>query len=100
MTTEVLECVTRGAEMLDRQRPEWYREIDMARLNIASGKDCICGQLFGDYGVGARELGVTGEPHNYGFTGGAFRPIPELNEAWREAVANRILAAMKELVPA
>jgi hypothetical protein len=39
-------AVQRGAEYLDERIPEWYLQIDMDNINIASGYTCICGQLF------------------------------------------------------
>jgi hypothetical protein len=40
--------VANGAAWLDEDRPGWESKIDLARLDIASGIDCICGQVFAD----------------------------------------------------
>jgi hypothetical protein len=45
---EIVERVERGATMLDERIPEWYTQIDLGCLNMASGSECICGQLFMD----------------------------------------------------
>jgi hypothetical protein len=39
-------AVQRGVEYLDERIPDWYLQIDMDNINIASGYTCICGQLF------------------------------------------------------
>lgn len=38
--------VAQGAQWLDAVYPEWVDHIDVEHLDIASGVDCICGQLF------------------------------------------------------
>lgn len=39
----------RGAALLDEMHPNWWMKIDIERLNIHSSKDCVLGQLFGNY---------------------------------------------------
>ncbi len=48
-----------GSALLDRHQPGWYRLINPATLNIASGRDCICGQLFGGFGEGLTTLSMS-----------------------------------------
>lgn len=48
----IAERVTRGAEVLDEINPSWRKDIDVARLNIASPFSCVLGQAFGLYAHG------------------------------------------------
>lgn len=41
--------VEAGVEWLNENRPGWYNEIDLDRLDIYSEKRCIIGQLYGRY---------------------------------------------------
>jgi hypothetical protein len=41
------EAVTRGARLLDRRHPRWYKKIDLDTLDLRSNEKCICGQLDG-----------------------------------------------------
>ncbi len=44
---EVLrEHVERGAVFLDEHEPRWWKRIEEERLQLASGCDCVLGQLF------------------------------------------------------
>jgi hypothetical protein len=83
------ERVAAGAALLDEKRPGWEMEIDCARLNIASRRDCMCGQLYGEYATGVVKLGV--EPAEYGFLTLKLQPetFEELTEGWRETIAAR-----------
>lgn len=38
--------VARGAALLDEKRPGWFNEIDLDDLMLASGRQCVLGQLF------------------------------------------------------
>lgn len=78
-----------GAAFLDVERPGWEREIDCATLDIATGKWCVLGQLYGGYGNGLSVLRIAA-PGLMGFAVSAERD--ELNEAWREEIARRRLA--------
>jgi hypothetical protein len=50
--------VRRGAELLDRHRPGWEREVDIERLHMGNTVDCLLGQLYGDYESGWDTLGL------------------------------------------
>lgn len=41
--------VATGAAWLDTNRPGWWHTIDTGRLDIASRRDCVLGQTYGDY---------------------------------------------------
>src|SRR4051812_23092318 len=53
-TLTIAERVQRGASLLDTEFPGWVDQVDLSSLNLASGCDCILGQRFGDFAVGAR----------------------------------------------
>jgi hypothetical protein len=42
--------VALGAQFLDAIKPDWVDSIDLDRLHMESGRLCMIGQLFGDYG--------------------------------------------------
>ncbi|GAA2321301.1 hypothetical protein GCM10010149_87890 [Nonomuraea roseoviolacea subsp. roseoviolacea] len=42
----VAERVAFGAKTLDELAPEWFRKIEKDRLDIASGSECVIGQVF------------------------------------------------------
>jgi hypothetical protein len=52
------EAVRDTAELLDRDMPGWEEYIDADRLNIASAKDCVFGQVYGGFGKGLKALGI------------------------------------------
>lgn len=78
-----------GAALLDEKRPGWSEAIDCAMLDIATGRHCVLGQLYGTYGDGLSKLSITA-PGQYGFAVSAEREL--MNEAWREEIARRRLA--------
>lgn len=50
-----------GAALLDEKVPGWRTKVDLDIFELRSTEDCILGQVFGDYGVGTRELGLNRE---------------------------------------
>ena len=48
-----------GAEFLDEDFPGWADRIDVDRLDLTSGCDCVLGQLFGGFRDGVELLGLT-----------------------------------------
>jgi hypothetical protein len=67
----VAERVKRGAALLDEKRAGWWRDIDLARLDLRSGCDCVIGQVGGTLGYSATALslgaGTTDEEVRLGF---------------------------------
>jgi hypothetical protein len=49
---DLVDRVRHGAELLDREKPSWYREIATDHLAMWNCSDCIVGQLFGFYATG------------------------------------------------
>ncbi len=86
------ERVVAGAAMLDGKHPDWFRKISRETLQIASTRHCICGQLYGDYNDGIRQLGYESGVE-YGFTGSSV----EMNPLWVEEIDKR-LQPERELV--
>jgi hypothetical protein len=56
----ILSRVTEGAELLDRARPRWDRNIDVVHLDVAKGDPLA--QVYGTYAKGLRDprLGLDG----------------------------------------
>ena len=50
--------VPQGARHLDIIRDNWFNEIDLAMLTMHSMKQCILGQLYGDYSRAIKQLFV------------------------------------------
>jgi len=102
---KVQERVRRGAAYLDDVDPGWHRRIDPAVLELGHGRQCILGQLHGEFrlGLGRSHLITMSSapraslsPVAYGFkcVDGVPEPWKErdyelLNEAWRDAVQTR-----------
>lgn len=61
----VADRVAKGAALLDRELPDWAREIDLERLDITQVDDCILGQLYTSWADGMISLfgsGCVGTP--------------------------------------
>lgn len=51
-----IECVVRGAALLDEKYPRWWQEIDTVALDINSHRTCVLGQVYGSYYSGLEFL--------------------------------------------
>ncbi len=49
--------VHKGAAWLDTREPLWATRIDLATLRMTTFKQCILGQVFGNYCLEEREMG-------------------------------------------
>lgn len=85
-----------GAQRLDREDPEWFRQVDQSKLSIAHFIHCILGQLYGDYLKGRKALGLSySEAVAHGFQFRLrdllFLPVAiiMLNRAWRWEIQKR-----------
>lgn len=84
--------VETGAALLDEcyGSDEWMDLIDVDRLNMSNGCDCVLGQLFDGYKAGATALGVQDPGFSHvaarscGFLKSAIAGYSRLNVAWRE----------------
>lgn len=100
MTATIPERVAKGAALLDEKLPGWVDRIDLDRLNVQSGCDCILGQEFsgsatedapgfviGLFGLFGGELT---EAMLHGFTiGGGYDTFPALTREWRRVILAR-----------
>lgn len=48
--------VQRGADLLDRELPNWFNRIDTVELNQESASHCVLGQLYGDWTEGLNKV--------------------------------------------
>ena len=93
----IAERVERGAALLDERIPGWWKHIDLSRLDVASGCDCVAGQLPGGYVKVADDLfgpGVTYDSEaDHGFEAEGFgtdtAEFAELTVAWRDLIEAR-----------
>jgi hypothetical protein len=110
ITTEFFaDRVKRGASFLDEEKPGWFNLIDLDKLNMGDGSDCVIGQLFKDvdldykesayfFGVEEMHIGESGWPNEYtlGFMldwkMGNSRNWELLTDAWKIEITNRINA--------
>jgi len=85
------EYATRGAELLDEERPGWAEEIDRKRLDMGSPYTCILGQLYGSYGAGLYAL-RSRFSFNLGFSVISRCELrsPVLNQVWDELIEERL----------
>lgn len=91
--------VRRGAELLDRQIPDWAGRIDTERLDLSDDCLCVLGQLHdgnefaAPYRVGAYRLGLDGaEEVAHGFTAaqvGSQEQWAELDRLWAAEIRAR-----------
>lgn len=94
-------AVARGAALLDRKRPGWESEIDIAKLDIASTDRCITAQLSGenDYRVGMDRLGIGSYEEYVGLGFAAdivagesnYADYRTLTDLWRALIEERLL---------
>lgn len=82
-------AVRRGAKLLDREKPDWFKLVDLDRLNLDSSLTCILGQVYGDYYAGRVDLGIDYEQvRSHAFVGGM--SIFRREEFWRHEVERRM----------
>lgn len=93
--------VDRGVALLDQRKPGWEDEVNLSRLNIASSRWCVLGQLYrhnshpfyrSGYGKGLFALHITDSAW-YGFMYKSFLLFPLeallLNFRWRRVIQSR-----------
>lgn len=85
-----------GAQLLDREVPDWWERIEAGRLDLASCPLCVMGQLFSHYEQGLARLAVWRRGHEYGFALPSFKSElgsaeawAELTEMWRSIILKR-----------
>lgn len=97
----VAERVKRGADWLDAVLPEWWRTFDLNRFDLASGCNCVVGQLsghaFDDVVSHQRSAGWFDLSYDLaeelGFYAGPAELVPHeyqaLEDEWRRVIAER-----------
>lgn len=107
--------VQRGAALLDEKWPTWAQDIDLEKLDIQSGRNCVTAQfaqreLGGTYWFDALDhLGLTegddGSYISHGFNAESYREerpydqdeaYTELNTLWRDLIQERRAQAQPE----
>ena len=102
---KVRERVQRGAAYLDEMDPGWHRQVDPNTLELGSGRQCVLGQLHGEFRLGlgrSRLISLSSAPRAslspvaYGFKcvegvsdEWQARDYELLTAAWRNAVLAR-----------
>lgn len=88
--------------LLDRHRPGWHNEINLALLDMQSMDRCILGQLYGDYATGINRLGLSdgyglGSGFEYGFCK-YFEDDTFTGPLWADEIIRRGLRGQQEAV--
>lgn len=88
----------RGAELLDRAMPDWWKKVDPKTLRFGERKLDILGQVYGDHYDGCRVLGLsTTDPWPKAELGLTFDISGfELAGHWRALIAERESAAARQ----
>ena len=85
--------VAEGAAMLDGAHPGWREAIKVEAIDIRDVAQCILGQLYGGYGRGLSNLGLSSNSaRSHGFSAG-HEDAETITAAWK-----RLLAKPKFLV--
>lgn len=85
--------VAAGIEFLNEREhvtvpANWRQRIDLERLSIASGFDCVLGQLFGTYDEACTMLDLSYDRAvELGFTAASVTQYSPVTEAWLRALA-------------
>ncbi len=98
--------VHRGMSLLDSVNPGWEDMVDLGKINLLSEKDCILGQVYGDFAAGLGVLmksmdlqATTGDDltttMSYGFmvdrlVTGIRQENDVLSRTWRAAIRKRL----------
>ena len=113
---EARDRATRGAELLDKAMPTWFKKIDLKSLDLADCSNCMCGQLaqhsraaivveeldegYSGYaafkGYLARKFGFYewgGFSYDHGFLGNSGAEYKRLDTAWERLIRNRLREA-------
>lgn len=89
--------VAAGATFLDDNGPaKWYEKIDTDKLDIQSSRNCILGQLYGEFFDGRNDLGLNDDDTGnmaFRFDGERGPARTAVNDAWREEIVKRREAA-------
>jgi len=66
---ELRRRVNQGVELLTVWSPLWFERVDLERLDLGNCRQCVLGQLTGDFNFGLTKTGLSHHAaENYGFT--------------------------------
>ncbi len=89
------DVVEEGMKVLDKNMPGWECRIDPALLDLASCQLCVLGQIYGDYAIGKREVGIgpDGTDHGFSLKEDADKPREYmfLTKTWLRVIKRRLL---------
>jgi len=80
--------IASGIRLLSRGDGLWMDKVDFTRLNMNSVKDCVLGQVYGDYDKGLVQVGIAESASGiYGFTTSGWDgdSMSQLTSAWKKA---------------
>lgn len=86
------ERAAKGAARLDQHGvTNWYNRVNLKTLDISSVVRCVCGQVYGEYTLGIKALGLeTYQGYEYGFSG----QTKEVIDAWKDEILARRAASV------
>lgn len=102
-TTPAQEAAATGAAFLDERFPGWAEQIDLERLDLEAGCDCVLGQLYCDlpgtrngFAKGVAWLNIDFNEDgpdliDLGFISGDDYQYPELTAAWKPEIEKRLV---------
>lgn len=94
MSADIRNRVAKGAALLDKHNPNWFRDIDLEVLDQDWAGTCVLGQLYGYWGTGLARLFGTDDAddaihvsNEHGF--GRDENFPGLTEEWERVIEQR-----------
>jgi hypothetical protein len=93
---QTMNKVRAGATVLDRTSPGWFRVVSLGRLDIKSLKNCVLGQVYGDYMDGL--MVVFGRMHqqeatDHGFDALGSEAARIVEGTWKDEIMKRRASA-------
>jgi hypothetical protein len=91
-----IERVNRGIALIDQKYPHWWRVLDLETLDLRSTKNCVLGQVAGDYLDGLVTMfGGDGDyvqyqmAVNHGFDTNTWSDAAQVEALWKQAAGER-----------
>lgn len=84
--------VAAGAAWLDKNFPGWERKIDLTKLDIGDGCNCVIGQTLGFFRTpqnNLRDGDIWAEAHGF---------LPTIDYSWTEEQAHALEAKWADLI--
>jgi len=78
----------KGAKLLDRENPNWFKKVDVERLHIPSPSRCVLGQVYGLFSIGLDALHMPlHRTTEHGFVHSLFG---NQEKAWKKQIEMRL----------